>query len=70
MRFVLPDVLTSHEHVIELGFQSLFGVAALYHLERVDNDQAVPKAGVDMLFRQTAFQLQQHLGSVDNVHLD
>ena len=70
MRLVLANVFLLHVDRLEVVGEALPGVLLGHCFKGVDDDQAVPEAGVDFLLGQSALQLEEHLGSVDDVHLD
>lgn len=70
MGLVLSDIFFFDVDRLEVIGESLSRVLLGHGLEWVDNDQAVPEAGVNLLLSQSPLQLQEDLGCVDDVHFD
>ena len=58
MRLVLANVFLLHVDRLEVAGEALPGVLLGHCFEGVDDDQAVPEAGVDFLLGQSALQLE------------
>lgn len=70
MGLVLTNIFLLHIDRLEVIGQTVSGILLGHCFERVNYDQTVPKTGVNLLLSQSAFQLQEHLGSIDDVHFD
>lgn len=70
VRFMLANVFSLDEDTIELARQAFFRVLFRDEFERVDDNEAVPQTGMDLLFGQPPLQLHEDFRCIDNVHLD
>ena len=70
MRLVLSDVFSLYKDILEVSGKALLRVLFGNEAKGIDDDEAVPEACVDFVLPESSLELHEHLGSIDDVHLD
>ena len=70
VRLVLSDVFSLYKDILEVSGKALLRVLFGNEAKGIDDDEAVPEACVDFVLPESSLELHEHLGSIDDVHLD
>lgn len=70
MWLVLSDVFSLYKDIVEVSGKAFLRVLFRYEAKRIDDDEAVPKTGMDFMLSKSSLKLHEHLWSIDNVHFD